>query len=255
MHHIEAPFLRTNHIARMSTAVKPDVQVKSKHETGKEKVKESDAFIHEAFETNSYETNGVKGRIAANTRFKEARPYPLGMIIGHEEIKQALILSAVNPRIGGVVISGRRGTCKSVLARAVHRLVPSKIERVKGSRFNIDPHGTDRIDTFLQNELESSGKSLEDMETEMVPTPFVQIPLGCMEDSLVRFCQRSGVAALRLHVRLNEHCSSVEMYANFPVLPVLADWYRRYRTKHGDGIFHLLAGSFGQGSSWCFVCR
>ena len=113
-----------------------------------------------------------------------ARPFPFGMIVGMDDIKQALILAAVNPRMGGVVISGRRGTGKSVLARAMHRLLPSHMERIKGSPYNIDASGQDGIDSILQKELLETGRSLEDLETELIPTPFVQIPLNAMEDSL-----------------------------------------------------------------------
>jgi magnesium chelatase subunit D len=102
-----------------------------------------------------------------------------------DEIKQALILSVINPRMGGVVIEGRRGTGKSVLARAVHRLLPSHIERIKGSPYNVDPEGSFGVDSVLQDELQQSGESLSDMETELVPTPFVQIPINAMESNLL----------------------------------------------------------------------
>ena len=115
----------------------------------------------------------------------EARPFPFGMIVGLDDIKQALILAAVNPRTGGIVISGRRGTGKSVLARAVHRLLPPFIERIKGSPYNVDPEGRDGMDSILQEKIVSGKETLQNMETELVPTPFVQIPLNAMEDSLL----------------------------------------------------------------------
>ncbi|KAL9179273.1 hypothetical protein ACHAXT_008563 [Thalassiosira profunda] len=107
------------------------------------------------------------------------------MVIDQEEIKRALLLAAVNPRSIGVIISGGRGTGKSVIARSMKNVVPSHILRVRGSEYNIDPSGQGGIDSLLLEQLKSGDKSLDSMETELIPTPFVQIPLGVMEDSLI----------------------------------------------------------------------
>lgn len=112
------------------------------------------------------------------------RPFPLSMIVGQESIKRALLLSAVNYRMGGVVIAGGRGTGKSVMARALHQLLPP-IEIIKGSAFNIDPTGEFGIDDFLKTDIEKTGIPLELRETEVVPCPFVQVPLNVMEDRLI----------------------------------------------------------------------
>ncbi|KAL7569298.1 hypothetical protein ACA910_016844 [Epithemia clementina (nom. ined.)] len=112
------------------------------------------------------------------------RPFPLSMIVGQDAIKQALLLSAVNYRMGGVVISGGKGTAKSVMARALHQLLPP-IEVIKGSPFNIDPEAEFGIDDLLRFELDNGGTPLSERETEIIPCPFVQVPLNVMEDRLI----------------------------------------------------------------------
>eukprot|EP00977_Amphora_coffeiformis_P020789 scaffold8501_cov165-Amphora_coffeaeformis.AAC.4 len=112
------------------------------------------------------------------------RPFPLSMIVGQDAIKQALLLSSVNHRMGGVVISGGKGTAKSVMARALHQLLPP-IEVIKGSPFNIDPEGEFGIDDFLRTDLDNGGTPLGERETEVIPCPFVQVPLNVMEDRLI----------------------------------------------------------------------
>lgn len=64
---------------------------------------------------------------------QEVRPFPLSMIIDKQEVKHALLLSAVNPRSIGVIINGGRGTGKSVIARSMQRIIPSHISRIKRS--------------------------------------------------------------------------------------------------------------------------
>jgi len=112
------------------------------------------------------------------------RPFPLSMIVGQDNIKQALLLASVNNRMGGVVISGGKGTAKSVMARALHQLLPP-IEVIKGNAFNIDPEGEFGVDDFLKTDISNGGKPLAERETEVVPCPFVQVPLNVMEDRLI----------------------------------------------------------------------
>ncbi|WP_225370843.1 ATP-binding protein, partial [Methanobrevibacter arboriphilus] len=63
--------------------------------------------------------------------------FPFTAIVGQEKIKKALVLNAVNPSIGGVLIKGDRGTGKTTAVRALADLLP-EIEVVDGDIFNSD---------------------------------------------------------------------------------------------------------------------
>ena len=97
-------------------------------------------------------------------------PYPFSAIVGQDEMKLALILTAVDPTIGGVLILGDRGTGKSTAVRALAALLPP-IEAVVGCPVNSARPG---------DCPEWAG--VAGTATHAVPTPVVDLPLGASED-------------------------------------------------------------------------
>ena len=106
--------------------------------------------------------------------------YPFTAIVGQDRMKRALVLNAVDPRIGGVLIRGERGTAKSTAARALAALLP-KVAVVADCRFGCDP---DRPTTWCTDcrERVSRGESLP---VELRTTAFVNLPVSATEDRVV----------------------------------------------------------------------
>ncbi|KZR80438.1 Magnesium-chelatase 38 kDa subunit [Prochlorococcus marinus str. MIT 1342] len=132
------------------------------------------------------------------------RAFPLAAITGHGTLKLSLLLAAVDPELGGVVIAGGRGTGKSVLARGLHALLPpidvldlealskdqqtSQIHRPIG--LNLDPQLPEEWDEASQRLITKQGAtdeehSKEPLPSRVIPAPFVQVPIGITEDRLV----------------------------------------------------------------------
>lgn len=106
--------------------------------------------------------------------------YPFTAIVGQERMKRALVLNAVDPRIGGVLIRGERGTAKSTAARALAALLPF-VAVVRDCRFGCDP---DRPSTWC-TECRERTENKEVLPVELRPTPFVNLPVSATEDRVV----------------------------------------------------------------------
>jgi len=100
-------------------------------------------------------------------------------VIGQEEMKLALLLNVIDPRIGGVMIMGDRGTGKSTTIRALADLLPD-IDVVAG-----DPYNSSATDPDLQSsEVRERLIRNESIATEPRQVPMVDLPLGATEDRL-----------------------------------------------------------------------
>ena len=106
--------------------------------------------------------------------------YPFTAIVGQERMKRALILNAVDTRVGGVLIRGERGTAKSTAARGLAALLP-KVRAVKECRFGCDP---DSPNTWC-TECKERALSLKELPYDVRPIPFVNLPVSATEDRVV----------------------------------------------------------------------
>ena len=101
--------------------------------------------------------------------------FPFSAIVGQSEMKLALLIAAVDPSIGGVMVFGDRGTGKSTAVRALAALLPP-MQVVEGCRFNCDPAKPPACPE-CETRAERPGVS--------APVPFVDLPLGATEDRVV----------------------------------------------------------------------
>ncbi|MFI7030255.1 putative cobaltochelatase [Microbispora rosea] len=99
--------------------------------------------------------------------------YPFSAVVGHDDLKLALLLNAVSPAIGGVLVRGEKGTAKSTVVRSLAALLP-EVAVVAGCRFSCDPAAPD---PSCPDGPHESGLS-----PQTRPARLVELPVGASED-------------------------------------------------------------------------
>ena len=97
--------------------------------------------------------------------------FPFSAVVGHDDLRLALLLNAVHPGIGGVLVRGEKGTAKSTIVRALAALLP-ELDVSQHCRFGCVPGSTDCPDAPHDG-------------TERRPARLVELPVGATEDRLV----------------------------------------------------------------------
>lgn len=115
-----------------------------------------------------------------------SRTFPFSAIVGQDDMKQALLLAAVDPSIGGVLVLGDRGTGKSTAVRALAAILPP-IRVVEGCLYGCDPTGTGGGCPSCEPLAASSRKAKPVAKPRSIekPVPVVDLPLGATEDRVV----------------------------------------------------------------------
>ena len=115
--------------------------------------------------------------VTENLKNFDSPVFPFTAIVGQEEMKLALQLNVIDPKIGGVMIMGDRGTGKSTTIRAIADLLP-EIEIVKDDPFNSHKSDLD----LMGNDVKVAIQTGQDLETEFIKIPMIDLPLGATED-------------------------------------------------------------------------
>ncbi len=110
---------------------------------------------------------------------KRQGTFPFTAIIGQEEMKKALVLNVVNPRLGGVLIQGEKGTAKSTAVRALADLLPPRL-CIKGCKFHDDPNDKSNWCDECHEKYDNAAP-----ETEELPMKVVELPVSATEDRVV----------------------------------------------------------------------
>src|SRR5438094_7737694 len=107
--------------------------------------------------------------------------YPFTAIVGQERMKMALVLNAINPAIGGVLIRGEKGTAKSTAVRALARLLPDQVV-VEGCHFGCHPEDLETLCSDCRDRLGDGEDPLPETTRRM---RVVELPINASEDRVV----------------------------------------------------------------------
>lgn len=122
------------------------------------------------------EINSIRQAPRAAT--ESQRPvFPFAAIVGQDEMKLCLLLNVIDPKIGGVMIMGDRGTGKSTIVRSLIDLLP-EIKVVAGDPFNSDPEDPE----LMAMEVRERALKGDELEVVMTKINMVDLPLGATED-------------------------------------------------------------------------
>jgi magnesium chelatase subunit I len=110
---------------------------------------------------------------------KRQGTFPFAAIIGQEDMKKALVLNVVNPRLGGVLIQGEKGTAKSTAVRALADLLPPR-RCIAGCRFHDDPADKSNWCDECHEKYDNAEPPVEEL-----PMKVVELPVSATEDRVV----------------------------------------------------------------------
>ena len=110
---------------------------------------------------------------------KRQGTFPFAAIIGQEDMKKALVLNVVNPRLGGVLIQGEKGTAKSTAVRALADLLPPR-RCIAGCRFHDDPADKSNWCDECHEKYDNCEPPVEEL-----PMKVVELPVSATEDRVV----------------------------------------------------------------------
>ena len=102
--------------------------------------------------------------------------FPFSAVVGHDDLRLALLINAVHPAVGGVLVRGEKGTAKSTMVRALAALLPA-VDVIEGCRFSCDPADPDPACP--------DGPHPAALPASRRPARLVELPVGATEDRVI----------------------------------------------------------------------